>query len=69
MMQNHIRGDAAFARPYNAIRDIEFAPENIVNGASFSSPSSPALPPQPPLPLIQVVLDRFVGILLQEGKP
>ncbi|MBZ6387489.1 hypothetical protein [Pantoea piersonii] len=27
MMQSHIRGDAAFARPYNAIRDIKFAPE------------------------------------------
>ncbi|MER5031222.1 hypothetical protein [Pantoea anthophila] len=69
MMQNHIRGDAAFARPFNAIRDIEFAPENIVNGASFSSPSSPALPPQPALPLIQVVIDRFVEVLLREDKP
>lgn len=69
MMQPDIRGDAAFARPFNAIRDIELAPENIVNGASFSSPTSPALPPQPPLPVMQVVFDRFVGILLQEGKP
>ncbi|MET3817095.1 MULTISPECIES: hypothetical protein [unclassified Pantoea] len=69
MMQPAIRGDAAFARPFHAIRDIEFAPENIVTSASFSSSSSPALPPQPPLPLLQVVFDRIIGILMQEGKP
>lgn len=69
MMQSHIRGDAAFARPFNAIRDIEFAPENIVTGTSFSSQPPPALPPQPPLPLLQIVLDHVVEILLQEDKP
>ncbi|KTR90489.1 hypothetical protein [Pantoea dispersa] len=69
MMQKHIRGDAAFARPFHAIRDIEFAPENIVTGASFTASSVPGLPPQPPLPLLQVALDRFIEILLQEGKP
>ncbi len=68
MMQPHIRGDAAF-RPFDAIRDIEFAPENILTGASFSSPPPPALPPQPPLPQLQVFFDRFIEILLQEGKP
>nr|MBA2817031.1 hypothetical protein [Candidatus Pantoea persica] len=51
MMQSHIMGDAAFSRPFNAICNIEFAPENIVTGASFSS-QPPALPPQPPLPLL-----------------
>jgi hypothetical protein len=69
MMQPAIRGDAAFARPFHAIRDIEFSAENIVTGASFSSSSSPALPPQPPLPLIQVAIDRVIGILLKEGQP
>jgi len=69
MMQNHIRGDAAYARPFNAIRDIEFAPENIVTSASFSSSSSPALPPLPPQPLLQIAFDRVLGILLQEDKP
>ncbi|KAF6660217.1 hypothetical protein HFD91_09225 [Enterobacteriaceae bacterium EKM102V] len=69
MMQNHIRGDAAFARPFNAIRDIEFAPENIVTSASFSSSSSPALSPLPPQPLLQIAFDRVLGILLQEDKP
>jgi len=69
MMQSHIRGDAAFARPFNAFRDIEFAPENIVTGASFSSQPPPALPPQPPLPLLQIAFDHVVEILLQEGKP
>lgn len=69
MMQPAIRGDAAFARPSHAIRDIEFSAENIVTGASFSSSSSPALPPQPPLPLIQVAFDRVIGILLNEGQP
>jgi len=69
MMQNHIRGDATYARPFNAIRDIEFSPDNIVTSASFSSSSSPALPPQPPQPLLQIAFDRVLGILLQEGKP
>jgi len=69
MMPNDIRGDADFARPFNAIRDIEFAPENIVTSASFSSSSSPALPPQPAMPLVQVVFDRLITILLQEGQP
>jgi len=69
MMQSHIRGDAAFARPFNAIRDIEFAPENIVTGASFSSQPPPALPPLPPLPLLQIAFDHVVEILLQEGQP
>ncbi|MBZ6387494.1 hypothetical protein [Pantoea piersonii] len=69
MMQSPVRGDAAFARPFNAIRDIEFAPENIVTSASFSSWPPPALPPQPPLPLLQMVFDRVVEILLQEGRP
>lgn len=69
MMQSHIRGDAAFARPFNAIRDIEFSPENIVTGASFSSQPPPALPPQPPLPLLQVAFERVIEVLFQEGKP
>jgi len=69
MMQSPIRGDAAFARPFNAIRDIGFTPENIITGASFSSQPPPALPPQPPLPLLQVAFDRVAGILLQEGRP
>lgn len=69
MMNNHLRGDTACARPFDAIRDIEFAPENIVTGASFAASPAPALPPQPPLPLLQVALDRFIEILLQEGKP
>ncbi|MDF7630460.1 hypothetical protein PUG46_14410 [Erwiniaceae bacterium L1_55_4] len=69
MMQQHIRGDAAFARPFHAIRSIEFASENILTSASFSSSPPPALPPLPPLPLLQVGMDRVVSILLQEGKP
>jgi hypothetical protein len=69
MMHSHIRGDAAFARPFNAIRDVEFAPQNILTGASFSSSSSPALPPEPPLPLVQEAFDRLITILLQEGQP
>lgn len=69
MMQQNIRGDAAFARPFHAIRSIEFASENILTGASFSSTPPPALPPQPPLPLLQVGLDRVIQILLLEGKP
>ena len=69
MMQNHIRGDSTYARPFNAIRDIEFSPDNIVTSASFSSSSSPALPPLPPQPLLQIAFDRVLGILLQEDKP
>lgn len=69
MMNNHLRGDTACARPFHAIRDIEFAPENIVTGASFTTSPVPALPPQPPLPLLQVALDRVIQILIQEGKP
>ncbi|MFC7777687.1 hypothetical protein [uncultured Pantoea sp.] len=69
MMQQNIRGDAASARPFHAIRSIEFASENILSSASFTSSPPPALPPQPPLPLLQVGLDRMIGILLQEGKP
>jgi hypothetical protein len=69
MVQHHIQGDAAFARPFHAIRSIEFASENILTSASFTSSPPPALPPQPPLPLLQVGLDRMIQILLQEGKP
>lgn len=69
MMQSHIRGDAAFARPFDAIRSIEFARKNILTSASFSSSAPPALPPLPPLPLLKKKLNRVAGILLQEGKP
>ena len=69
MKQQHITGDAALARPFHATHSIEFAPDNILTGASFSSSPPPALPPQPPLPLLQVVFDRIVEILLQEGQP
>ncbi|WP_205952193.1 hypothetical protein [Pantoea stewartii] len=69
MMQQNIRGDAAFARPFDPIRSIEFASENILTSASFTSSPPPALPPQPPLPLLQVGFNRVIGILLQEGKP
>lgn len=68
MMQSHIRGDAAFARPFDAIRSIEFAPENMLTSASFTSSPPPALPPQPPLPLLQKGMDWVIEILLQEGK-
>ncbi|MFJ5159709.1 hypothetical protein ACIP6T_11100 [Pantoea sp. NPDC088449] len=69
MMPQHIKGDAAFARPFHAIRSIEFSDKNILTGASFSSPPPPALPPQPPLPLLQVGFDRVIEIFLQPGKP
>lgn len=69
MMPSSIRGDAAFARPFDPIRDIEFAAENILTSASFSSSSSPALPPPPPEPLLQIAIDGLIGILLKEGKP
>ena len=62
MMQSHIRGDAAFARPFKAIRAIGCAPENIVTGASFSSP-------RPPMALLQVALAPWVEIFFQENKP
>lgn len=68
MMHSHIRGDAAFARPFNAVRSIEFTEANILASASFTSSPPPALPPQPPLPQLQVGFDRAFEILLQEGK-
>jgi len=69
MMHSHIRGDAAFARPFDAIHTIEFAKDNILTSASFTSSPPPALPPQPPLPLLQVGFHRVIEILLQEGEP
>lgn len=69
MMQQHIRGDAAFARPFHAIRDIEFDRKNILTSASFSSSAPPALPPLPPLPALRKSLNRVVRIWVQEGKP
>lgn len=69
MMQQHIRGDAAFARPFDAIRDIEFDRKNILTSASFSSSAPPALPPLPPLPALKKGLKHVVRIWVQEGKP
>ncbi|MCS3401354.1 MULTISPECIES: hypothetical protein [Pantoea] len=61
MMQPDIRGDAAFARPFHAVRSIEFSPENILSSASF--------PPAPPKPLLQLLADRLIEILLKEYEP
>ncbi|THD40231.1 hypothetical protein [Pantoea sp. R102] len=69
MMQQHIRGDAAFARPFDAIHDIEFDRKNILTSASFSSSAPPALPPLPPLPALKKGLKHVVRIWVQEGKP
>lgn len=61
MMQTDIRGDAAFARPFHAVRSVEFHPRNILTSDSFHR--------RPPKPLLQVLADRFIHILLQESKP
>lgn len=61
MMQPDIRGDAAFARPFHPIRSIEFSRKNTLSSASFRRKS--------PRPLLQVLTDRLIEAILQEGKP
>ena len=61
MMNQHIRGAAACARPFHAIRSVEFSPKNILTSTSFCR--------RPPKPLLQVMADRLIDILLREGKP
>lgn len=61
MMQPDIRGDAAFACPFHPVRSIEFHPRNILTSASFHR--------KPPRPLLQVLADRLIEAIIQEGKP
>lgn len=61
MMQKNIRGDAAFARPFDPIRSVEFSPDNILTSADFR--------PRPPDPLLKTLADRLTEILLMEDKP
>ena len=60
MMNQNIRGDAACARPFHPIRDIEFSPGNTLSSASFSH--------RRPLPLLQLRVDRLVGAIFRETK-
>lgn len=58
MMKRLIRANAACVRPFHAIRDVEFSPDNILTSASF--------PRRIRVPLLQWISDRMIERLMKE---
>lgn len=69
MLPSHLIEGSVKAHPFDAIRSIEFANQNILTGDNIRISPLPALTSSPHRPLLQRGLDRLVEIILQEGQP